>query len=47
MIRTLLLAAVLTGFGASGTRGPLGLVPELKPPPAHNAIYVFALPEQR
>ena len=37
--------AVLTGDGASGTRGPLSLVPELKPPRGHNAIYVFALPE--
>ena len=37
--------AVLTGDGASGTRGPLGLLPELNPPRGHNAIYVFALPE--
>ena len=39
--------AVLTGDGASGTSGPLRLVPELKTPRGHNAIYVFALPEQR
>ncbi len=39
--------AVLTGDGASGTSGPLRMVPELKPPRGHNAIYVFALPEQR
>ena len=39
--------AVLTGDGASGTWGPLRVVPELKPPRAHNAIYVFALPEQQ
>ena len=39
--------AVLTGDGASGTAGPLRVVPEIKPPRGHNAIYVFALPEQR
>ena len=39
--------AVQTGDGASGTRGPLGQVPGLKPPRGHNAIYVFALPEPR
>ncbi|MDA2934375.1 PQQ-binding-like beta-propeller repeat protein [Acidobacteria bacterium AH-259-D05] len=37
--------AVLTGDGRSGTRGPLNVVSELKPPRGHNAIYVFALPE--
>ena len=37
--------AVLTGDGASATRGPLELLPELSPPRGHNAIYVFALPE--
>lgn len=37
--------AVLTGDGASATRGPLGMLPEIKPPRGHNAIYVFALPE--
>ena len=36
---------VLTGDGASVTRGPLGLLPELNPPRGHNAIYVCALPE--
>ncbi len=36
--------AVLTGDGVSHTAGPLGLVPEIKPPRGHNAIYVFALP---
>ncbi len=39
--------AVLTGDGSSGTRGPLRQIPELRPPRAHNAIYVFALPEQQ
>ena len=38
--------AVLTGDGASGTSGPLRLFPELNPARGHNAIYVFALPEQ-
>ena len=37
--------AVLTGDGASGTSGPLGVVPEVNTPRGHNAIYVFALPE--
>jgi len=36
--------AVLTGDGASGTRGPLRVASEIKPPRGHNAIYVFALP---
>jgi alcohol dehydrogenase (cytochrome c) len=36
--------AVMTGDGASHTQGPLGQVPEIKPPRGHNAIYVFALP---
>ena len=36
--------AVLTGDGGAGTRLPLQIVPELKPPREHNAIYVFALP---
>jgi alcohol dehydrogenase (cytochrome c) len=39
--------AVLTGDGQAGTRGPLSMVPELRPPRGHNAIYVFALPERR
>jgi alcohol dehydrogenase (cytochrome c) len=39
--------AVLTGDGTSGTSGPLGMLPEIHPPRGHNAIYVFALPEQR
>ncbi len=39
--------AVLTGDGAGGTREPLEQVPGLNPPRGHNAIYVFALPEQR
>lgn len=39
--------AVITGDGQSGTVGPLRLATELKPPRGHNAIYVFALPEQR
>ena len=38
--------AVLTGDGASGTGGPLGVVQNLTPPRGHNAIYVFALSEQ-
>ncbi|OFW23707.1 MAG: hypothetical protein A3H27_08485 [Acidobacteria bacterium RIFCSPLOWO2_02_FULL_59_13] len=37
--------AVLTGDGGAGTAIPLQIVPELKPPRGHNAIYVFALPE--
>ena len=37
--------AVLTGDGASGTGGPLTVVPQLTPVRGHNAIYVFALPE--
>ena len=36
--------AVLTGDGASGTAGPLTVVPEINPPRGHNSIYVFALP---
>lgn len=36
--------AVLTGDGAGHTATPLRLVPEVKPPRGHNAIYVFALP---
>ncbi len=39
--------AVLTGDGASGTGGLLRQIPELRPPRAHNAIYVFAVPEQQ
>ncbi len=38
--------AVLTGEG-SITGGILQYLPEIKPPRAHNAIYVFALPESR
>jgi alcohol dehydrogenase (cytochrome c) len=37
--------AVLTGDGASGTSGPLRMVPEFKAVRGHNAIYVFALSE--
>lgn len=37
--------AVLTGDGAAHTSGKLELAPELKTARAHNAIYVFALPE--
>jgi alcohol dehydrogenase (cytochrome c) len=36
--------AVLTGDGVSHTSGPLGEVPDIKPPRGHNAVYVFALP---
>ena len=39
--------AVLTGDGVGHTRTPLRLVPEIKPPRGHNAIYVFALPEKQ
>ena len=39
--------AVLTGDGGPGGLQPLSLVPEIKPPRGHNAIYVFALPEQQ
>ena len=39
--------AVLTGDGLSGTRALLRQIPELTPPRGHNAIYVFALPEQQ
>ena len=37
--------AVLTGDGVGHTRTPLRLVPEIRPPRGHNAIYVFALPD--
>lgn len=37
--------AILTGDGLSGTYGPLGVVPEIKVTREHNAIYVFALPD--
>jgi PQQ-dependent dehydrogenase (methanol/ethanol family) len=37
--------AVLTGDGDAETRLPLAMVPDIKPPRGHNAIYVFALPE--
>ena len=36
--------AVMTGDGEGHTRTPLRLVPEIKPPRGHNAVYVFALP---
>jgi alcohol dehydrogenase (cytochrome c) len=39
--------AVLTGDSASGTTGLLRQVPELNSPRGHNAVYVFALPDQR
>ena len=39
--------AILTGDGASGTSGPIGVVKTLTPPRGHNAIYVFALPQRR
>ena len=39
--------AVMTGDGTSGTSGPLRMVPQIRPPRGHNAIYVFALPQQR
>lgn len=38
--------AILTGDGLSGTHGPLGIVSELRAKREHNAIYVFALPEE-
>lgn len=38
--------AVLTGDGAAHTSGKLALVPDLKTARRHNAIYVFALPEE-
>ena len=38
--------AVLTGDGLSGTYGPLSVVPDLQVAREHNAIYVFALPEE-
>ncbi len=38
--------AILTGDGLSGTYGPLAIVPELKVVREHNAIYVFALPDE-
>jgi hypothetical protein len=37
----------MTGEGQSGTVNPLRMVPEIQPPRGQNAIYVFALPEQR
>ena len=39
--------AVLTGDGAGGTRHPLRQIGNITPPRGHNAIYVFALPDQR
>ncbi len=36
--------AIMTGDGVSHTSGKLALVPELKTPRGHNAVYVFALP---
>jgi len=36
--------AVLTGDGTAGTTIPLEIVPDIKPPRGHNAVYVFALP---
>jgi len=40
--------AVLTGDGRGGTRHPLRQIsPKITPPRGHNAIYVFALPEDR
>ena len=39
--------AVLTGDGGPGGLQPLTVVPDLKPVRGHNAVYVFALPEQR
>jgi alcohol dehydrogenase (cytochrome c) len=38
--------AVVTGQGASGTGGPLRLFPELNVPRAHNAVFVFGLPDR-
>src|SRR4051795_3062106 len=37
--------AVLPGGAQSGTAGLLGVVKDIKPVRAHNAIYLFALPE--
>ena len=36
--------AIYTGDAQSGTAGPLQVAKEVRPPRAHNAIYVFALP---
>ena len=36
--------AIYTGDAQSGTAGPLGVAKTVKPPRAHNAIYVFAMP---
>jgi alcohol dehydrogenase (cytochrome c) len=39
--------AVMTGDGQSGTRGLFSQVSGIDSPRGHNAIYVFALPDQR
>jgi alcohol dehydrogenase (cytochrome c) len=39
--------AVMTGDGQSGTRGLFSQVSGIDAPRAHNAIYAFALPDQR
>jgi alcohol dehydrogenase (cytochrome c) len=36
--------AVLTGDGTAGTNIPLQIASEIRPPRAHNSIYVFAVP---
>jgi hypothetical protein len=36
--------AIYTGDAQSGTAGPLQVASAVRPPRAHNAIYVFALP---
>lgn len=38
--------AIFTGDAQSGTAGPLAVASSVRPPRAHNAIYVFALPER-
>ena len=39
--------AVFTGEGLSGTRNVLANVPKLKTVQGHNAVYVFALPDEK
>ena len=38
--------AIFTGEGQSGSRSVLDMAPSIKPVHGHNAVYVFALPEE-
>jgi len=39
--------AAVTDDGQSGSRGPLGMAQDMKAPRGQNAVYVFALPQQK